>query len=247
MNRAVFLAFNNALNSSLTLPLEMLQAANEFQRVQRRPTLSTSIATPNGQPITFQNGLGMHGPAILAMERPDFVYIPSCWRSPRPMLDQLEPLFSSFAQWHRDGTIFCAVSTGTYALAEAGLLDYEAATTHWAYFDDFHARYPQVNLQREYFITASNNVYCAGSVNSLADLTVHLLGQYVSNRAANWVQRNFSHEIRRNFEDVAYIKGRSGHPDEAIALAQLWLKEHLQDPNILSSVLEHEHDTQNLF
>jgi len=247
MNHAVFLAFNNALNSSLTLPLEMLQAANEFQRVQRKPTLKTAIATPYGEAITFQNGLTLNGPSIGSMTRPNFVYLPSCWRSPRPMIEQLAPLFPQFAQWHRDGTIFCAVSTGTYALAEAGLLDYEAATTHWAYFDDFQARYPQVNLQREYFITASNNVYCAGSVNSLADLTVHLIAKYVNDNAANWVQRNFSHEIRRNFEDVAFIKGRSGHPDEAIALAQQWLREHLQHPDILSGVLAHVNMTPRTF
>ncbi len=236
MIQTVFLAFDGALNSSFALPLEMLQAANEHNRVKRRPTLSTQTVTPKGQMITFQNGLTLDGPAIDSIERPGFVYIPSFWRSPHAMLEQLAHLYPLFAKWHHQGTRFCGVSTGTYVLAEAGLLDYEAGTTHWAYFEDFAKRYPQVKLQREYFITVSNEVYCAGSVNSLADLTVHLIADAMDDAAANWVQRNFSHEIRRNFHDVAYIKGRSGHSDEDIAVGQQWIKDNLQHPDILTEI-----------
>jgi len=221
MNETVlFLAFDSALNSSLSLPQEMLSAANDLARARRRETIPFLTVTPNGEPVTLQNGMVARGPAISTQAQPNLVYIPTCWRSPAPMIQQLQDSFEIFNRWHASGTRFCAVSTGTYVLAEAGLLDGQPATTHWNFFDHFEQRYPFVKLKRNYFVTGGHGVYCAGSVNALADLTVHLIGEAMGQRAAQWVQRNFSHEIRRPFHEIAYLEGRSGHTDEDIAHAQ---------------------------
>lgn len=239
MNQNVlFLAFDNALSSSLSLPQEMLSAANDLARARRRPIIPFATVTPSGDAVTLQNGQTILGEKIADQEQPNLVYIPTCWRSPAPMINQLRDSFDTFNRWHANGTRFCAVSTGTYVLAEAGLLDGQPATTHWHFFDHFEQRYPFVKLKKSYFVTGGQGVYCAGSVNALADLTVHLIGEAMGQQAAQWVQRNFSHEIRRPFHEIAYIEGRSGHTDEEIAHAQFLMRQHSAHADALQKAVE---------
>jgi transcriptional regulator GlxA family with amidase domain len=126
------------------------------------------------------------------------------------------------------GTRICAVGTGSYIPAAAGLLDGRAATTHWSFFGDFARRYPAVQLQRRHLITRSGNFYCAGSVNSVADLMVHFIRELFGADAARQVEAQFSPEIRRPFEAHSFVEGEAGaHPDEAVWIAQDWMLAHL--------------------
>ena len=49
------------------------------------------------------------------------------------------------------GALICSVCTGALMLAEAGLLDGEEATCHWAAVDQIKLRYPEVRLRPERF------------------------------------------------------------------------------------------------
>ena len=238
MSDIILLASHNALSSSISLPSEMLTAANDFAKAHGNPQLSVVTATASGKAVTTQAGFSVSGPALETLARPQLVYIPSTWRSPLPMLKELAPLRDCITQWYLEGTRFCSVSTGSYLLAEFGLLDHQPATTHWHYFDHFSSRYPHVELKRDYFVTVAKQSYCASSVNSLADLTVHLISELYNHETAHWVQRNFSHEIRRPFKEIAYIQGDSAHKDEEIALAQHWIRENLQHPEILNAIVQ---------
>ena len=122
-----------------------------------------------------------------------------------------------------------AVGTGSCFLAEAGLLNDKPATTHWHYFDQFQRDYPRVKLKRQYFITQAANLYCSASVNAMADLTVHFVKRLYGEAIASFVERNFSHEIRKSYENTSYFEGSSNqHPDEDIVQAQIWLQDNYQ-------------------
>ena len=115
-------------------------------------------------------------------------------------------------------------------MAEAGLLDGKSATTHWHYLDQFQAAYPRVLLKRDYFITQSGSIYCAASVNALADVTVYLIERFYGREIAAHVERNFSHEIRRPYDKYRYFDGDDlQHSDESIVEVQLWMKRHIAD------------------
>ena len=104
------------------------------------------------------------------------------------------------------------------------MLDGRQATTHWSFFEDFARRFPAVQLQRRHLITRSGPFYCAASVNSAADLTLHFIGEFFGAAAAHQVESQFSPEIRRPFGAQGLGEGDAGaHPDEAIRMAQDWL------------------------
>lgn len=77
---------------------------------------------------------------------------------------------------------------GAYVLAAAGLLAGRRATTHWAWVDDFAARYPEVALDPAVLYVEDGQVLTSAGVAAGLDCCLHLVrsrcGQDVANRIA---------------------------------------------------------------
>ncbi|CBL44923.1 transcriptional regulator, AraC family [gamma proteobacterium HdN1] len=242
---ASFLLIEHMLATSITLPIEMMRAAESAALIHDRSAIRLNIAAVgmSREPVLTQSGFRLQPDLTLSdIAHTDMVILPALWRNPRPIVRRNHALVEWLQYLHTKGCILIAVGTGACFLAEAGLLDGKAATTHWHYFDQFERDYPAVQLKRQYFITQANNLYCAASVNAVADLTVHFIRRTWNASVASHVERNFSHEIRRPYESTSYFdhnyfddKHRY-HPDESIVQAQIWLQQHLQETIGLSEV-----------
>ncbi|CAA0087064.1 HTH-type transcriptional regulator CdhR [Zhongshania aliphaticivorans] len=233
MKQVALLAFHDALATSISLPNELLNAANSVALQRHRKTIiSADIVGLDPSPIEVSGGLNLLASTDINNNKEyDLIIIPSRWRHPH----RGSPLRADVQQWLRDhetrGAVICSVGNGSYFLAEAGLLDGRVATTHWHYFDDFATRYPKVSLHRDHLITQTDNIFCSGSVNSAADLVVHLIDRYWGAPIANRVAQQFSPESRRPFSRNSYRVNRSDlHRDETIALAQNWLARNIATP-----------------
>jgi len=232
--RITFLLLDNMLATSSTLPMEMLLAADSAAKKPIKPVknkisgLQIRTASPTGEAVVTRSGLRWMPEGPLAqLDTSDIIYLPGLWRNPRPALRANSYLLNWLREQHQNGALICAVGTGCCFLAEAGLLNGKAATTHWHYFDQFQKDYPAVDLKRQYFITQASNLYCAASVNSLADLTVHFIQRLMGKAIASHVERHFSHEIRRSYESSSYLeKDHSYHPDEEVIQIQIWLQDN---------------------
>ena len=155
----------------------------------------------------------------------DVIYLPALWRHPPAMRRQLTPLNAWLIEQYERGAQIAAVGTGVSLLAATGLLDGQVATTHWYNFERFARDYPAVELKRQFFITQAGGLYCAASINSLADVSVHLIERTFDRATAQHVERNFSHEIRRTYEEYRYMEGGMAPlADEVVAEAQLWIE-----------------------
>lgn len=228
-----FLLCEHMLATSSTLPMEMLFAANSaFLRMNRQhgATLSLKLRTVARTTATVVTSSGLHWQPDYTLEQAkenDIIYLPGLWRNPRPIIRRNSELLDWLREQYQNGALISAVGTGCCFLAEAGLLDGKAATTHWHYFDQFQRDYPKVHLKRQYFITQAGTLYCAASVNSLADLTVHFIHRLTGKTIASHVERHFSHEIRRSYESSGYFEQeQSRHPDEEIIQIQIWLQDN---------------------
>lgn len=229
MQQITFFLCHHMLASGVTLPLEQLRAAEGLAKAQGPNTFSPlriQLASLDGQPVTTHSGLRLVADCALQdITHSHLTYLPALWRNPKKPIAQNRALLPWLQRQHHQGYRLAGVGTGCCFMAEAGLLDGRAATTHWHYFEAFARDYPRVHLQRDYFITHQDRLYCTGSVNSTADLTIYFIEQLFSPAIARHVERHFFHEIRHAFEPPLPLASRAQHPDESIAQVQAWLKQ----------------------
>ena len=76
-----------------------------------------------------------------------------------PPGEPLEGRFTAEIAWlkrcYAQGSTLATACSGAMLLAEAGLLDGQEATTHWAYCDILRSRYPAVRVRKERALVVS--------------------------------------------------------------------------------------------
>lgn len=230
------LVYTHVLATSLTLPVEMLMAGEAFARRYDKSVLKleTKFLSEKRDVIKSRAGISLQADITLddvasgSANVPDLIIVPSLWRNPRPVLRKNRKLVTWLKYCWQQGSTLIGVGTGVCFLAESGLLDNHSATTHWHYVEQFKRDYPQVDLKPDFFITQSERIYCAASLNALADIIVHIIAQHYGKAAAQNVERNFSHEIRKPYEEQRFLEGAGDrHADELIAEIQFWLRTNL--------------------
>ncbi|NQY34460.1 MAG: helix-turn-helix domain-containing protein [Alteromonadaceae bacterium] len=234
--------YDDMLATSLSLPVEMLRAGESMALKQDKnnATLAIQMVAENLDTVSTRAIIRLRPEADVDQAiLPDFAFIPSLWRNPRPLITKHPKLIAWLNRiWHQGSTLIGG-GTGVCFMAESGLLDHHPATTHWHYVKQFQRNYPQVDLKPDFFITQSERIYCAASLNALADIIVHLIEQIYGRNIAQQVQLNFSHEIRKPYEEQRYLEGGvDRHPDELIAQIQFWMKNNLSSTTTLSEIAD---------
>ena len=235
MYQTAILLYPEALATSITLSAEILSAAAQMSRASTRVARPVSIKLlraieppePDAaQTITLSAGLRMSVDGNFdELQDCDLLILPAIWRHPRRVQRQCSACLPKIRELYARGADLCSVGTASHLLAAAGLLDKHPATTHWQDFERFASTYPDVELKRRHLITHSERIYCAGSVNSIADVMVHKVGEWYGARIARAVEAQFSPEARQSFETAAFLAQSPGaHPDEVIREIQ----DHLQ-------------------
>ena len=244
MPNATLLIMEQALASSISLTAEMLNAADNVYRRRYRhssPLVLARCATGRKHQVTTASGLILTASNPLpAAGETDLIILPALWRNPDRALRGQSRLLDWLRRQHAAGTRICAVGSSASFLARAGLLDGKPATTHWHDFERFAEHYPRVHLQRRHLITRSGNLYCAASINAVADLMIHFIQELYDLNTAREVESHFSPEIRSPYEQTLYHEeSQHVHHDELVAKAQDWLREHLHEKIRLASLANH--------
>lgn len=65
-----------------------------------------------------------------------------------------------------------AICTGTFILAEAGILDGKRVTTHWLYARDLQARFPEVKMEEDRIFIIDGNVWTSAGMTAGIDLAL---------------------------------------------------------------------------
>jgi len=243
MHSAAAVLYPQALATSIALPMEIMHAASQMATVRNRDAAPVQfrLAAAAPGPVALPSGLALTADTGLADLPPvDLLLVPAIWRNPVPALNAARDWLHVLREQAAAGARICSVGTGSFLLAEAGLLSGHPATTHWHYFRQFSRRYPEVQLKTHHLITQSGNIYCAGSVNSIADLMVHIVEEWFGTQVARAVENQFSPEIRRSFQAAAYQnEADSSHSDELVADAQHWLQANLASPLSMATLASH--------
>ena len=109
--------------------------------------------------------------------------------------------------------------TGSFLLAEAGLLDGRTATTHWAFCDELARRFPSVRVQPDPIYVKDGGVYTSAGATAGLDLVLALVeedfGRRVALTVAQWMvvflkrpggQSQFSVQLSTQMADRAPLR-----------------------------------------
>ena len=140
----------------------------------------------------------------------------------------LQPLFSALRRQHARGALLASYCTGSFILAEAGLLDGGVATTHWAKAKVFAKRYPEVDLRVSEILTEQNRILCSGAVTTSLNLALRLVEKFAGAEIAAATARMMLIDTNRVSQaSYATMPDQPLHSDALVARAQRWMEKSL--------------------
>ena len=145
----------------ITGPAHIFYEAKEYGA-----DINLHFITINNEP-EIESSAGLHFSKLVPFEKfsltpDDFVFVPGLefqLLSKRSFIKKSKPFLNWLNQQNENGATICSVCTGTFLLAEAGVLDGKSCTTHWKYFKEFSKKHPRIELKKNRLFVVNNNVY----------------------------------------------------------------------------------------
>jgi transcriptional regulator GlxA family with amidase domain len=159
------------------------QQAIEGQNAE--PLFNTEIVTVDGRPVSAYGGIHVQPQRSTGdVDHADVILVPPLLPNVGPPPARIEDVLAWLKDQYRRKTLIGALCTGSFALAETGLLDGKRATTNWQYARMFRRRYPRVHLQPEKVMTEDSGLICTGAATSFFQLGLYLIEYFGSEELA---------------------------------------------------------------
>ena len=149
---------------------------------------------------------------------------------------------------YKSGSEIAALSTGSFLLAFAGILNGKQCTTHWAYANEFKYHYPGVKLVDQKLITDQDGLYSSGGSNAYWNLLMHLIEKYTNRETAILAAKYFVIDLDKNNQSAFIIfQGLKDHEDEIILKAQHFIEENHLEKLTVEQIADHFFITRRTF
>ena len=150
--------------------IEPLRVANRF----RGELYRWRVLSLDGGPVLASNGMSVNADAALApLRRGETLWVVAGFEPLKACTPALQHWLRRLDQ---DGVNLGAIDTGSFVLAEAGLLESHRVTLHWEAQGAFKEAYPRLTVTQELFEIDRRRITCAGGTASI-DLMLDLIGQ----------------------------------------------------------------------
>jgi transcriptional regulator GlxA family with amidase domain len=230
----VLVAFAGAQVLDVTGPLEVFSQAarwlRETTKVAASPYTLEVVARRAG-PIATSSGIRLLADRGVADVRAgvDTLLVAGGAGTEAAMKDEL--LLAWLRRMARRVRRLGSVCTGTFLLAEAGLLDGRRATTHWHFCRELARRYPRIVVEEDPIFVRDGSVCTSAGVTAGMDLALALVEEDHGRETALAVARQLVLFLKRpggqsQFSTQLSVQTADREPLRAI---QLWIADHLDE------------------
>ena len=172
---------------------------------------------------------------VYSSERYDVVWIPSLMVDSALSYKKRRKMIGWIRNQANNGAEIATVCTGSFLLAETGLLNYRSTTLHWSFAELFLECYPLVFLKPHIPFTYNQNIYSAAADSEWITLVTEILekryGKSFSSKTAEMFIFNGYKNKKTNSLDSKFIINTK---DAVVAKTQAWLTEHISENNLIS-------------
>jgi len=237
MNITVLMA-DGCSSTSVTATLEFFECANVIHSHAhansespsfKQPLFTVRTASISGDSVACTGGLDLKPHhSMVQLEDSDLIVVPGFMFNILDALPTLDPIVKWLIDQNEQGRYIASMCTGSFVVAQAGLLDGKSATTHWVFAKQFRERFPRVRLQTERTVTDDGLVLCSGGSTSGSDLLLHLIRKFASPQLASECAKKLlvdaSARIQTPYSSTTFKKN---HQDANILEAQIYMEKRL--------------------
>lgn len=230
-----FLMVDSLSMMSLSSAIEPLRSAN---RLLGSKAFEWRLCSLNGAPITASNEI------ILAAQPVEQALVDAhalfmCGGVKMAQADE-KPHLSILRQAARKGIAIGSLSTGSYLLAKAGLLDGYRCTIHWENYAAFDEAFPDLLVTGKIYEIDRNRLTCSGGTAAM-DMMLRIISDRYGTDLARSVANQFHHERIRD----AGEEQQGGRLQQVNSLPHALQKviqrmqNHLETPLSIEDLAEH--------
>lgn len=242
------LAYDDCNATSVTGPIDILSLVNTLWHRENDGAHGSlfdwRILSPDGKPVRTYTGIRLEVdgtwreakgcglvvvPAVHYQRASDLI----------KRLEQLRPWLAWLPTLNDGDTHIAAKCTGTFLLAESGLLDGRKSTSSWWLKNLFEHRYPKVELTIDDLVVSQGNIHTAGAYNAYVDLMLRLVERFAGRDLSLLAAKIMLADANRTSQ-AAYstLQDHMGHADSLVSQAQSWMQARLREELDLERVAD---------
>lgn len=209
-----------------------------------RRLIRPRIVSDRRQPFSCGNGIPVRPEGSVSddLEAP-IVVVPELWLGPD---EDIGGRYEAILQWlrarHRAGSAIYSACSGAIMLAESGLLDGKAATSHWGYERMFRNRYPRVDFKPEpalQFADRAGRIVTAGGTTSWHDLALHIISRHCGAGEAIRIAKAYLLKTHGEGQlPYAALVKEAPHADAVVRSTEECLRRIYREPGAVQQAVE---------
>ena len=227
--KTAVLVLDDCNTLSFASAVDPMRAAN---RLADRPAFDWDYVTATPEPAMLTSALKVPGIPLARLDGCDLMIVVAGFQLARHATPSL---LAGLRRIARSGATMAGIDGGPWLLAEAGLLDGHAATTHWEDLDNFSTRFPDVDVRPDRFTVSGNRLTSGGAIPAI-EMLLHIIA---ARHGAGFASRVAGLFLYEGAPEPSTPQSRMGAPHRHNALtakANKLMQTALDDPLPLAEI-----------
>jgi transcriptional regulator GlxA family with amidase domain len=236
----LFVAYPQMGLLDLTGPQTVFWAASKALEKRGRAGYERQTVSLSGGLVQSSEGVGVSSLPVSDFKnaRIDTLVIPGSAQMEAVLDDSTE-----LVEWLRETSTHArrtaSVCTGTFLVAQAGLLNQKRAATHWSMYDTLQARFPLIDIDREAIFVREDPIWTSAGVTAGIDLALALVQADCGHTIAMEVARELVVYLKRpgsqaQFSELLRTQTRD---DSAFDQLHCWIMDNISKTEITVEAL----------